>query len=74
MFGKAIATLVLLAAVALWVVGAWQVYRANTVTGALLVAAGAILGFGVFTWWQRDPAAGAQGFVSTILEFFSRAP
>jgi cytochrome b subunit of formate dehydrogenase len=71
---KALAIVVFLAGVALWAVGGWQIYEANTVAGALLVVAGAVVCVGVFTWWRRDPAAGASAVFDTIFEFFTRAP
>jgi hypothetical protein len=57
---------------ALWVVGALLVYKANTVSGALLVLAGAVVCLGVVAWWRGDRTAGIQGVIEVIGQFLSR--
>lgn len=73
MLRKALAAVLLLAGVGLWAIGFWQVYEANTVLGAVLVVAGALVGIAVFAWWQRDPAVGIQGVLEAVVEFITRA-
>ena len=57
--------------VALWALGAWQVFDSNTALGALLVLAGAVVVIGAIAWRVREPSS---GFVDAIVEFLSRAP
>jgi hypothetical protein len=60
--------------VALWALGAWQVFDSNTALGALLVLAGAVVVIGAIAWRVREPSSGVSGFVDAIVEFLSRAP
>jgi uncharacterized membrane protein len=73
MIGRAIAVFMFLVGAALWAVGGWQVYRSNTVVGAVLVLAGALVVVSVVSWWRRDPHAGFETVWQGVIEFFSRA-
>lgn len=71
--GRVFAVLMLVVGLALWVVGGWQVYEANTVFGAILVLTGGAIVVGVITWWRRDPDAGFEAVWQGVIDFFSRA-
>jgi hypothetical protein len=62
-----------LVGVVVWAAGAWQVYEANTLLGAILVLVGGVLAVFSIAWWRRDPEAGLDGVLHGVVEFFSRA-
>jgi hypothetical protein len=70
---KLVAVVALLMGLTLWAYGTWEVYRANTAGGAVLVVAGGLTCVGAIAWWRRDPDAGFNGLVEAISDFFSRA-
>jgi hypothetical protein len=56
-----------------WAAGAWQVYEANTLLGAILALVGGVLAVFSIAWWRRDPDAGIEGVLHEVVEFLSRA-
>jgi hypothetical protein len=73
MTSKLISGFGFLAGIIAWATGAWQVYEANTLLGAVLVLLGGLLIVLAVAWRRRDPEAGFNGFLAGILEFISRA-
>jgi hypothetical protein len=57
----------------LWGVGAWQIYEANSVGGAVLVLVGAVVLIVALAWRTQQRDEGIDSLLAAIGEFFSRA-
>jgi hypothetical protein len=73
MLAKPVAMVAVLVGIAIWADGTWEVYRANTTGGAVLVVVGGLMCVGAIAWWRRDPDTGFNGLIEAISDFFSPA-
>ena len=71
---KGLFAIAVVVGVALWAIGALEVFNSNITLGALLVLAGAVIVIGAIAWRVQEPSSGVSGFVDAIVEFLSRAP
>jgi hypothetical protein len=71
--GKILSAFGFVVGLVVWAVGAWQVYEANTLLGAMLVLVGGLVAVFSIAWWRREAGAGFDAVLHGVVEFLSRA-